>query len=482
MSMITLPTTDYSVLDRIRQSGLDRDEALAVGRNRQQFLQDVAGAREFSETAAGKASARRMKEAAETDRLKLVEQLNAMGVPVKSDMSMEDAGAALRDFNQKKAVAGAEIIQTQMDAAEVKQRAAMKGVLDVATMKGNAQLYKDALNAALVDPSSKFIPSADRAKMVSTLTNATTPQQVEDAVNQVVKHMQNDYFTPASFLPGVYGKTRAFDQAQAFFQKFDSEVKAKVDPVKQTAFTTAMANYQDANRQAETLASKMGDHLSQYAAVLPSDTRKGILDRIGPPKNPADILPGNASRVPQDAPPAPMITDSPPVPATGASAPPLPPRTTGAASVPDNKGLISDLFNNITQKAPGPLPQLDTTGRPINLALGQTPSAFDPQAFGIKGTSHPFQSPADLADLQKKVGDPSITTDEVLKLKQAALARGMSMDQANAHEAALKAGDPAEIAKFKQGIQMLRNGAFEDLPAGAGGGDQATAPPVPVTQ
>jgi hypothetical protein len=271
---------------------LNNFSALMTGKSiadlaRRQHLQDVASERGYEQTAAGLSSKRRMKEDAEFERLRAVKEMADQGIPVRSDMTLDELASAKREFLTTKAGTQLDVIKSQMAQAQQKQKDAFDTIHRIASSPnlGNKEQRIQALRTALNDPAAAKLPDSVRSQLWNIVS---TNQDPAKAVDTAVKGLQS-YGGTKGLFSGFTTKDQ-LSNAQGFMQAYLGPLQASATETQKYDLAAAVRGLEDANKQAETLNQMAYAHIGANAAFLPKESMTDWTASAGHPADPNAVM------------------------------------------------------------------------------------------------------------------------------------------------------------------------------------------------
>jgi len=277
-------------------------------RQRQQHLEDIASERGYEQTAAQAASKRRMAEENERERVLALRQMADQGIPVRSDMSLDEAASAKKEFMTQRAGTQLDLIKSQMEAAQDKQKQAFDTIHRIASTPnlGNKEQRIQALRNALNDPSAAKLPDSVRAQLWNVIS---TNQDPAKAVDQAVQGLHSYWGTQGLF-SGFFTKDQLAN-AQEFLQAYLKPLQDSASETQKADLMGAMKALEDANRERQILVQQAYSHIGANAGFLPPSVIKDTMKMLGPESNPNDVMKAVSSNPAVTNPTAAPVTTAP---------------------------------------------------------------------------------------------------------------------------------------------------------------------------
>lgn len=237
--------------------------------------------RALDETAAERASKRRMKEFAESERQRLIQKYAEQGVNVKSGDSIEEANAKFRQFSEQRASNLLQHYTSQLSDNADDKKQTVDQLQRLTSKQADPLLQREALGITLANPAAtKDIPSDQLTKLKAVLNGPGDPAKV---VQKVYDYMANDYW---------FRKGAAQTKASAFYQTYLNELNQRLDKSKQIDASLLMNKLNDLDRSGQELIKSRDSHIANSAAFLNKGQIQESHDAhpIAPPQNPADAF------------------------------------------------------------------------------------------------------------------------------------------------------------------------------------------------
>lgn len=409
--------------------------------DRQAKLEDVASARDFEESAAQRASARRMKEFEEQERQRLIQKLAEKGVPVKQSDSVEEANGKNRQFEQNRAGNMLENFTGQLTEVANQKQQTISNLQRLATKQADPATQREALIVTLANPAAaKDIPSEQLAKLKAVLNGPGDPAKV---VQKVYDYMQNDYW---------FRKGAAQNKASAFYQTYLTELNSRLDKSKQIDAALEMNKLNDLDKAGQDIIHQRDLHIAGSSGFLTKDQIKNSHEAhpIAPPQNPADAFKDLGAPGEMQGPPVPAAPPSVP---TAGSPPPQPPGMAermimGAGDAVSN--MAGNTAAYFTSPGGGPPPVArDFLGMGGREDYVPAPSAADVQANRNRIDSQAVIPPP---------ADPTAAAAEEKAVRQMAMGMGATQQELDQAAKAIQSGaaTPDLIKKHNALVKMVR--------------------------
>ncbi len=442
---------------------------------------------------------RRLKEEDKAASIRMLQQASSEGLPVDDKFegnSGETAAytAKLRnEERQRQANTGWSLISAQRDRLREDMDDSLTDLKRVAgdSSSSNPATRREALRAALADPSSKNISEKLRANLQKIANSDADPLT---AVNEAVSRIQNNSSDNSGILYKT-ADTRA-NNAAAFLSAYNAVLAPKAAQEHQAQFLAANERYSQTLKGVEDLNHQMAAHLNTYGAHMDPDTFKSAVDTLktSPGRKPP-VFPTGAPTTSTTTPTAAPPVTAPPVSTPATGSPPIQSVSQGV----DQGGIAGGINNAVTKGIVGAGDVVsglaDNSAAYFSPTEDGSPSPFRRDLTGAgggrmglnaQGTLVPSPTQQQILANRSNVDIQiarTATQAEISALPQFAKSIGVSDADIAKGTAGAQANDPTALASLGKLIRLYRQaqqsgGNGIPMTSSAPVGGAVTAPPV----